>query len=210
MFAFTEQSKKKKLLKKHTELCKELTRSIIPNNGSEASDLHIKGVRIEVSKLSILYDALKVTYNDWNTIKSASDMWKLDKPAKSEGSLFHAGRHSRHTHLQRTYEVMLYSVPSAVKNTYPMNEPSMTLVEDYVYSAFYAKTLRKLLTRAKSGLLSNCNASSKLLLNCDNIISYTMDQEFICISSSEVPSSDHKALALIAKHTNTNIVLYDS
>ena len=94
MLDYFRQKKLKKLLIQNYELSLKIDEEIeaLYGKSDEISLLQLQDRRLAAEKVAFIYDELKRQYENFTTLESTDDLWKVRKPRLSEGLVFDSKR----------------------------------------------------------------------------------------------------------------------
>ena len=90
MFAFTKQQKLVKTAQKLQQSSADLKPAYIANEHPDVAKLRHERIQIDRERIALHFDAIKYEIEDWDIIASKKDLWKLNKPTESEGTVFYS------------------------------------------------------------------------------------------------------------------------
>jgi len=121
MFAITRQQRVKQLLEKNFNLSLDLqTKLAVNTNTTEIDKLKYSEDKVALSKVGLSFDMLKTTYHNFTTIESLKDLWKLNKPITSEGTVLYVNGYMKianEIQLLPYINIVDYSSKYLIKNT---------------------------------------------------------------------------------------------
>jgi len=201
MFALTKNARTIKQLKKLIDADEELQHTQLthltdPTHRSMAEEK----IRIERQKIALAFDSLKATLPSWEMIQSLNQLWKLDKPLYSEGTLFFAT-------VSWGYNGDFYKFPYPAKyitQTYRMQQATKLGVVPFLRTALYEQTEKSI---RQNGLEKFPGIQDPVLaMSCHDYIKYSIHPDNYTIFDHYPMAREKATLSYLAKSMYINII----
>ena len=211
MFSLFKSDPLKRELTKISELYATRSRSLDTSSSDELSTLRNEAIILDLDKLALAFDTLKASDSSFPVIDKKS-LWKLDKPARSTGTVFFTDE-SRHYFFNSPFEVSdldiaLYRNLDVHRSTLELiskGRPYRHLI-NYLGTALVARDVREYESKLRLEWFSHYGLRSRFSTHALMLARACSTAPFNNFLLTPLPDIDQQQLKDIATTFKINII----